>query len=112
MRDPRLKRIKPRELERFDGLVYRVEDNIAYVGLVSSEGDQSCGEYPVDMLSSLGIHEHDRFTLTVVDTGGDVRLDFVLIPRVDISAERQLAIRQEVESRLMGYADDPSLGEE
>jgi CHAT domain len=88
--------------EEFQGFVEKIEGGKACVRLDSQSGERLRGFYPAGELTSRGIGERDRFSLQAVEVDGGIRFDAVLIPRREISPERQRAIREKIEQKLEG----------
>ena len=96
-------RPEPAELERFDGLVDRVDGDTAFITLSSPRGERFSGPYPAHELAAKGIHEGDRFSLATIDEGDAVRFDIRPVPRRTLSPEELAAIRAEIDRELDGY---------
>jgi hypothetical protein len=95
-------------LERFDGFVEKVEDETAYVTLRTSRGERLHGPYPASELKAAGVGERNRFVMTTLDLGRDVRIEITSVPPVVVSPERQREIQDETERLFEGFdpADD------
>jgi hypothetical protein len=92
--------------ERYEGFVEKLEADVAYITLENERGERFHGPYPAHELAAKGVGERDRFSLTLTDEDDSVRFDVRLIPRKEISAERQREIRQEIEQALGAYTPD------
>ena len=90
-------------LERFQGFVESIEGSDAYVTLATERGESFSGLYPAAELAAKGVHERDRFRLTTTERDKAVLFDIQLIPRREITAEMQQAIRERIERELDGY---------
>lgn len=89
-------------LERFDGVVDVIEGETAFVTLTSKSGEELIGEYPASELAKLGIHGRRRFICKTVVAKGKVEVRFQAIPDLEVTADEEAAIDQELDELISG----------
>jgi hypothetical protein len=87
-------------LEEFDGFVDQIDGETAYVTLTSKAGEILHGEYPASELKAQGIQERRRFRCRTIDAGSQVAFELEAIPDIEVSEERERAIREAIRDSL------------
>ena len=89
-------------LERFDGVVDAIEDQMAFITLTSPSGERLIGEYSVSELSKMGIHCGRRFICETVMVNNEVEVRFQAIPDLEITPEYEETLDRELEKLISG----------
>ena len=89
-------------LEMFGGVVDAIEDETAFVTLMSESGEELIGEYPASELAKLGIRERRRFICQTVAANGKIEVRFKPIPDIEVSPDEEAAIDRELDDLISG----------
>jgi hypothetical protein len=97
--------------EVFRGRVDNIQDRIAFVTLITQDGDTLVAQWPARDLAKKSIGKSDLFELTMTDTGESVIPSFRKIPRTPIPDELWAKI-QKLKEAYPDLQADESDGEE
>lgn len=88
---------EPKVLEELYGFVDKIDGDIAYITILSSDGSTEFeGEYSAEVLKKQGIKERRRFKIRTIDDGKGVQVQFEKAPFLEIKPEDMRRINEMV----------------